>query len=74
MIPKTCSMIISALARGLCALLLAALLAPFVFFAWQITRPMGMPEFHGLSYLQFLADTGRGMISLQIPTRPAIRM
>jgi hypothetical protein len=44
----------------LCILLLAALLAPFTYFAWRVTRPMSMPEFKGLSYIQFLAERQDG--------------
>ena len=61
---KTCFRIVSALASTLCVLLLVAVLTPFTYFAWRVTRPMDMPEFQGQSYVQFLAERQDGYDAL----------
>ena len=61
---KTCFRIASALASMLCVLLLVAVLTPFTFFAWRVTRPMELPEFQGQSYVQFLAERQDGYDAL----------
>ena len=61
---KTCLTIFSSLAKMICAFLQIALLTPFTFFAWRVTRPMDMPEFQGLSYIEFLAKRQAGYDAL----------
>ena len=53
---KICSIIFTTLAILLSLLLVVTLLTPIAYFAWHTGQPMNMPEFHGLSYSQFLAD------------------
>jgi hypothetical protein len=35
-------------------LLMLALLTPILFFAWRANQPMDMPEFKGLTYIQYM--------------------
>jgi len=56
MIIKTFFKIVFVFAKSLIVFLLVVLLTPLTFFGWRATQPMDMPEYHGLSYIQFLAE------------------
>jgi len=45
--------LIGTLIKAVLALLILALLAPILYFAWRANQPMDMPEFKGLTLVQY---------------------
>jgi len=45
--------LIGTLIKAVLALLMLALLAPILYFAWRANQPMDMPEFKGLTFVQY---------------------
>jgi hypothetical protein len=56
MILKICSTIFSTLSKAVSVLTIIALLTPIAYFAWRVGQPMGMSEFHGLTYFQLITE------------------
>jgi hypothetical protein len=51
---KAITKLIGILIKTVLALLLIALLLPVLYFAWRANQPMEMPEFKGLTYIQYM--------------------
>ena len=50
---KVITKLIGTLIKAVLALLILALLAPILYFAWRANQPMDMPEFKGLTFVQY---------------------
>lgn len=50
---KVITKLIGTLIKAMLALLILALLAPILYFAWRANQPMDMPEFKGLTLVQY---------------------
>ena len=50
---KVITKLIGTLIKAVLALLILVLLAPILYFAWRANQPMDMPEFKGLTLVQY---------------------
>ena len=51
---KVIAKLFGTLIKAVLALLILAVLAPILYFAWRANQPMDMPEFKGLTYVQYM--------------------
>jgi len=51
---KVIAKLFGTLIKAVLALLILALLTPILYFAWRANQPMDMPEFNGLTYVQYM--------------------
>ena len=52
---STIAKLIAAFMRTLITLIVIAVLVPLAYFGYRLTQPLDMPQFKGLSYIQFAA-------------------